>query len=678
MRPTFRRRNLARTRPALRRRAVCAYWPAAMALALFAGVAIASSSPALGALPRVETVSTSATSSSATSLTISTPSGVASGDVMLAAIDVNLPGSAAITAPSGWTLVRRDNNAQGYAALSQAVYYRVAGNSEPSSARWQFSASAGASGAMISFSAVDTTSPVDAHSGRYTPRTKSITAPGVSTSARGDVLVGFFGTSGTRSIYAPSGMSEAYDLTGTGSTGAASSEGADQIIVSPGSTGSRTATTQGSRNSSTVGQLIALRPAATAAAPAPAPAPAPPAPPPPPPPPPPPAAPVNTALPTISGTAQAGSTLTASQGVWSSALPVTLAYRWSRCDAAAANCTTISGAAAANYALTTADVGSRLVATVTASNSGGSTAAASAPSGVVQPATTPSLPAPACDRTLTSGSISSFVNSLSPGQVGCLQGSFSQSIDITAAGVTLESVPGTTASICGELDVEDSADNVTVQNLTLDGSCAGGSIGIYMRGENTLLQGNEITNKHQGPSCILVGQSPAGWDANNVTIRRNVIHDCGIDATRDQGIYVLRTTGTVIEDNTIYNTSAFAMQYWGQVTNTTYRYNVSDGGPNTSRGNLIVGADSGTPPYNNTVHDNIIAYTKHVAFEGGFGGTNNVVSNNCVWQTSGMFSGSNGWTDGGGNVSVDPQFVDRANHNYALKSGSPCAGKGPR
>jgi hypothetical protein len=269
------------------------------------------------------------------------------------------------------------------------------------------------------------------------------------------------------------------------------------------------------------------------------------------------------------------------------------------------------------------------------------------------------------------------VNSLSPGQTGCLQGSFTGEIDINQHDIKLTSAPGQRATTCGEIDVNDSADNDTISNLNIDGSCTT-ALTMYLRAENTLLEGNDITNKRVGASCVLVGQSVSGWDANNVTIRGNTIHECGVDGTRDQGIYVLNADSAIVEHNVIYNNAAFAFQYWGQVTNSTYRFNTSDGGVNTARGNLIVGADSGTPPYNNTVHDNIVTYVKHPAFEGGFGGTNNVVSNNCVWQTSGypLFSGSNGWVDGGGNVVADPLFTDRASHDYRLQAGSPCAGKG--
>ena len=49
-------------------------------------------------------------------------------------------------------------------------------------------------------------------------------------------------------------------------------------------------------------------------------------------------APVNTSLPTISGTAQQGQTLTANPGTWTGTAPITYSYLWQRCDGAGANC----------------------------------------------------------------------------------------------------------------------------------------------------------------------------------------------------------------------------------------------------------------------------------------------------------------------------------------------------
>jgi hypothetical protein len=101
-----------------------------------------------------------------------------------------------------------------------------------------------------------------------------------------------------------------------------------------------------------------------------------------------PAAPVNTALPTIGGSAMQGQTLTAQPGTWSNN-PTTFAYQWRDCDASGANCVDIPGASSSTYLLLASDVNSTIRVAVTASNGGGSTTAESAPTTVVQPPSAP-------------------------------------------------------------------------------------------------------------------------------------------------------------------------------------------------------------------------------------------------------------------------------------------------
>jgi len=94
------------------------------------------------------------------------------------------------------------------------------------------------------------------------------------------------------------------------------------------------------------------------------------------------APPVNTSLPTVSGTAQDGQTLTASAGAWSGG-PTGYGYGWQDCDAGGASCTPIAGASAASYTAQPSDVGHTLRVVVTASNGGGSATATSAPTAAV-------------------------------------------------------------------------------------------------------------------------------------------------------------------------------------------------------------------------------------------------------------------------------------------------------
>jgi polysaccharide biosynthesis protein PslG len=102
--------------------------------------------------------------------------------------------------------------------------------------------------------------------------------------------------------------------------------------------------------------------------------------------------PVNLAPPTISGTAVQGNTLTGSNGSWGGPTP-TYSTRWNRCDTAGANCVALS-ATGSTYALTAADVGSRMRFTVVATNKNGSTTSTSAPTAVVAPPPASSSPPP--------------------------------------------------------------------------------------------------------------------------------------------------------------------------------------------------------------------------------------------------------------------------------------------
>jgi hypothetical protein len=103
-------------------------------------------------------------------------------------------------------------------------------------------------------------------------------------------------------------------------------------------------------------------------------------------------APANTALPTISGSAVVGQTLTASTGTWSGT-PTSYAYQWRRCDSAGASCANVSGATAASYAVASGDVGFTLRVAVTATNAGGSTSAASNQTALVAAAPVGTAPA---------------------------------------------------------------------------------------------------------------------------------------------------------------------------------------------------------------------------------------------------------------------------------------------
>ncbi|MFN8222286.1 MAG: hypothetical protein U0R50_03445 [Gaiellales bacterium] len=104
------------------------------------------------------------------------------------------------------------------------------------------------------------------------------------------------------------------------------------------------------------------------------------------------AAPVNTAEPTISGSAAVASTLTASRGSWTNN-PTSYGYQWVRCGSNGgksdgSDCAAISGASTTSYVVGSGDVNRRLRIRITASNADGSRTAASNPTALISSTTT--------------------------------------------------------------------------------------------------------------------------------------------------------------------------------------------------------------------------------------------------------------------------------------------------
>ena len=95
------------------------------------------------------------------------------------------------------------------------------------------------------------------------------------------------------------------------------------------------------------------------------------------------ASPSNSTLPTISGTARSGQTLTAASGSWSGTTPISYSYQWQRCNSSGSSCGTIAGATNQNYVASSGDVGKTVRVQVTATNADGSNQALSAATGTV-------------------------------------------------------------------------------------------------------------------------------------------------------------------------------------------------------------------------------------------------------------------------------------------------------
>ena len=196
----------------------------------------------------------SATGTKVDALIITTPAGVQAGDVMIAAITVR--SSSKITPPAGWTPVRASVSG---GDLRQATYVSVAGAQVPASWRFGLKTRSVVVGGIAAYSGVNTTTPVETSGAKINLPSTSITAPSVTSTVPGSMLVGVFGTAVNAAMTPPADMVEQADIkTGSGPKKVAV-ELADDTLEAAGATGTRVATA--SAAAVNIGTVIVLRPA---------------------------------------------------------------------------------------------------------------------------------------------------------------------------------------------------------------------------------------------------------------------------------------------------------------------------------------------------------------------------------------------------------------------------------
>ena len=204
-----------------------------------------------------------------TNITIAKPTGVITGDLML----VNIAkGGNRTTAPSlaGWTLIN-GVNLGGTSATQRygAVLYRVATAGEP--ANYTFALGAGtdsASGGIVAFSGVDTTTPFDVTPGTISvqPSQTAVVATGITTVTANTAIVMFGQAAGDNPSWSawnttnPGILAELFDIgQNNGNQSSAGASWALKPTVGP--TGNGTATLSFAERNG--GILLALRPACT-------------------------------------------------------------------------------------------------------------------------------------------------------------------------------------------------------------------------------------------------------------------------------------------------------------------------------------------------------------------------------------------------------------------------------
>ncbi|MCU1472277.1 PKD domain-containing protein [Amnibacterium sp.] len=151
-------------------------------------------------------------STAATAVTITKPTGLVDGDVLVA--NINADANPSITAPSGWTAVTGALTDSTFARVFS--YYKVVttASSEPSSYTFTLSAAEKWNGGITDFHGVDTATVWDTAAATKVSTTSvsTLAVPSVTTVTPGAMLVGGDGVnSTTATLTAPSGWTEAWE-----------------------------------------------------------------------------------------------------------------------------------------------------------------------------------------------------------------------------------------------------------------------------------------------------------------------------------------------------------------------------------------------------------------------------------------------------------------------------------
>jgi hypothetical protein len=220
-------------------------WDAALNTTVSAGVSITVTGAPPPSPPAFRSIATVTNGT-----TVSKPAGTVAGDLLLAALEVDVD-PVTVTAPGGWTLLMDTRAGPGTSSVFHApVYWKIAGASEPTSYTWGIAPGAYTDIVLAAYSGVSQTTPIDVFAGRDAGVTATPTTDSLTTTVPNATLVAVFINFNYGSFTAGSGMTRRANFD--------SITWQDAPQVAMGVTGTKTATnTSSGRNSA---QLIALRP----------------------------------------------------------------------------------------------------------------------------------------------------------------------------------------------------------------------------------------------------------------------------------------------------------------------------------------------------------------------------------------------------------------------------------
>jgi hypothetical protein len=449
----------------------------------------------------------------------------------------------------------------------------------------------------------------------------------------------------------------------------------------------------------------------------------------------PPTAPANTGAPVVTGSAQEGQTLTTTNGTWSGTTPMTYARQWLRCNSGGGACATISGATGTTYLLVTADVGSTIRSSVTATNGGGSATGQSSATGVVAaftptPGSCPVLASPppgyCTGQTYVVTPSNRAIPTLQPGDVVVFEnGTYT---DTDADGVVQQISQGGSATNYvtfvsrnkwgAKIDGQNNSTRygfnfAAVSYVRIDGFdifgmgsnfagtvAAPSASGIMLQAGGAFSQivGNRIHNISNFCNPTIRAQTAIFLQKSNVLVEGNVIHDvgrfdpgengCTYDAgfskykNSDTGLYVQSPghSNHVIRNNVFYNhKNGWAIFFYQggpqnvKILNNTFAF----GNPYLSQSHIFTDADLiDFQIRNNVFYDPAGGYA--IAWD--LEPLVNVVITNNVASGQLLVSGANGapittlpagMSENNNRFATNPLLVNAATFDFRLQAGSP-------
>jgi hypothetical protein len=443
-------------------------------------------------------------------------------------------------------------------------------------------------------------------------------------------------------------------------------------------------------------------------------------------------APLNVALPTISGAAQQGQTLTASPGSWNGDAPIAYSYQWQRDGSA-----NIADATGSSYTAQASDVGHTLDVVVAASNDAGTASATSAPTASITASTGGSG---GCDLNATTSNFASQVSAAQAGQTICLAsgnyGTWSgtnKAITVKAAqgatptmtnsftsggGFTLDGISGMSGTIYS------TAHDITIQNSTVTGeedvrtSGAGilfdhdhfpafvGTVRLLhtetsssMTVQNSTFDNpNHLSGVADGIKCDAGPMNILNNDFSGINDEANGSGNHGDPIQNDGGTCVMK--GNYFHD--MLNSATCSYGEWDGGSGTVFENNVVEGGPSNGcfDGIDLLDDHGGLVDHNVFSYGSCLAYACGTIMLGGKtsegAGSGTVIRDNICTNVGNGDGGLNGtyYEDhnlcrngaggtgdlgtGAGDIKGSPTFVGAANPTtfagYALAPGSPGIG----